>query len=91
MNDSHSPDDSGLQTEALALYHSIQLAALEEMVSKIGDVVFRAPSGKKMTDILRELRAKNIRNIPRHLADTDPTRASKLLAILEAMNRGEAP
>jgi hypothetical protein len=90
MNDSDGSEGE-LQTEALALYHSIQLAALEEMVAKIGDVVFRAPSGKKMTDILRELRAKNIRNILRHQADADPARASRLLEMLEKMNRGEAP
>lgn len=77
--------------EAIILYHSIQIGALEEMVAKIGDVVFRAPSGKKMEQILRELRQKNIQNILRHQADDDPARASRIRDMLDKMNRGEQP
>ncbi len=83
-----TPEEKEINLEAKLLYQSIQLAALEEMVSKIGDIVFRAPSGKKMADILYDSRAKNIQNIPRYLADEDPARASKIRAILDKMLSG---
>lgn len=85
MNTPPNPD-SQLLLEAKILFHDIQIAALQEILAKIGDVVLHSKSGKKTPEILRELRARNIQNIPRYLADTDPTKASQLLVILKQMN-----
>ena len=76
------------------LYHSIQIAALEEMVTKIGNAVFQfGPSSKSksVSEVLQHNREENIRNILRHRADVDPARASRLLDMLLKMNRGEQP
>jgi hypothetical protein len=90
MNSNLNPD-AELRMEAMILYHSIQLSALEDLMTKVGDVVLRTSKSKNTAEYLRNHRELNIRNIPRHLADTDPTRASRLLEMLEKMNRGEQP
>ena len=93
MNSNPNPD-SELHMEAMILYHSIRIGALEDLLSKIGDTVLKfGPNNKSKnaSEYLRNHRELNIRNILRHRADVDPTRASRLLEMLEKMNRGEQP
>jgi len=89
------PDpDSELHMQAMMLYQSIQIAALEEMVAKIGDVVIQFGPDSKSKSALEALyrhREVNIRNILRHRADIDPSRASRLVEMLLKMNKGEQP
>ncbi len=83
--------DSDLQTEAMLLWHSISLQALEELVTKLADEAFRfqGSKSKSAADFLHSQRDANIRNILRHLSDQTPARASKLQEMLLKMNGGQ--
>src|SRR6266487_2581311 len=87
MNQDPHPD-SELHSEAMLLYHSIQIAALEETLTKLGQAMRASIGGKTLDEFLFQQRELNIRNILRHRADIDPTRASRLLDMLLKMNRG---
>ena len=87
-----NPNQKELADEALLLWNTISIAALQEVVSKVADTVFHfeGPKSTSAAQVLWQKRDANIRNISRYRADLAPSRASQIQEMLLRMN-GEKP